>query len=124
MKKIALDANFLIDCFKFKINFLEELNEKIGKYELFVPTSVMKELEEIAKSRGRSASYAKIALRSLKEQRIRTTKSIREKADEELKRLGIAGFVVATNDRELRKELKNLGIKTIYLRARKRLEID
>lgn len=116
--KIIVDTNFLIDIVRFKIN-LESLNE-FGKYKLIIPKAVENELKKIKNKYARVA----IELTKLKGMEIvdnpvgiKTTDEIIIALAKELK------AAVATNDRKLRKRLKGLRIKTIYLRARKHLEI-
>ncbi len=67
---------------------------------------------------------ARLVLLLLEKYKVKTIES-EFKGDESLlrKALELNAFV-ATNDRELRKKLKSLSIKTIYLRNRKIVEIS
>lgn len=122
MKKILLDTNFLIDLFRFKIGMEEIGNLLTEPYEFFIPTSVIKELKKISMSKGNDSKYAKLALRLAEGNRMKTIESIKM-ADKAIVDLADKDTLVATNDMELRKTLKRLRIKTIYLRGRKYLGI-
>ena len=120
MKKVFLDANFLIDIVRFKVS-LDEIKSLVGPNELIMRTSVIKELEKIANSKKTEGSYGKVALKLSK--KFGVEQSTKANADEDLLTAG-ENVIVATNDRELRNNLKRRGVKTIYLRARKKLEIS
>ncbi|MCS7105809.1 MAG: PIN domain-containing protein [Candidatus Aenigmarchaeota archaeon] len=123
MKKIVFDTNFLIDCFRFKVDFLKEIEEKIEKpYKFLVLEQNLKELEKIAKTNKKEAKYAKLALQFVKSNC--ELISVKEKStDKAILKFSDKDTFVATNDRKLRKSLKTLGIKNIYLKSLKKLEV-
>jgi len=128
MKKIVLDTSFLVDSIKFKID-LEEIDKLVSQpYKLLTINSVIKELEKLSAKEGRDSKNAKIALKLVKSKRIKILKSkvLKSKGstDKAIIKLSDKKTIVATDDRELRKKLKNLGIKTIYLRAKKKIGIS
>jgi hypothetical protein len=124
MKKIILDTNFLMNLGKFKVG-LEEIKEIVDEpYQLFTLDLVVKELKKISDSRGRDAGNAKIALELIKINEINILNSSKTNTDKAIIGLADKGTIVATNDIELRKKLKKLEIKTIYLRAKKHLDMD
>ncbi|MEM7825305.1 MAG: PIN domain-containing protein [Candidatus Aenigmatarchaeota archaeon] len=123
MKKIIFDTNFLIDCFRFRVDFLKEIEENIEKpYEFFVVNLSLKELESIAKTRKKEAKYARIALAFLKKNcKVVFIKA--KNADQGILKISDENTVVATNDKQLRKNLKRLKIKNIYLKSMKKIGI-
>lgn len=124
MKKIILDTSFLMDIVKFKIG-LEEIDKIISQpCKLLTINSVIKELEKLSAKKGKDSKNAKIALKLIKSKRIEILKSKERTADKAIIKLCDKKTMVATDDKELRKKLKNLGIKTIYLRAKKRVAIS
>lgn len=124
MKKIILDSNFLIDCLKFKVNFLEEIKRFVEEnFEILILENVLKELEKMSKRRTRESKYAKLALKIVKEKNFKIVSTSFENTDEAIISSSDENTIVATNDIELRKTLKAYGIKNIYLRAKKYLEI-
>jgi len=124
MKKIVLDTSFLVDIVKFKID-LKEIDEVISQpYKLLTTDSVIKELEKLSAKKGKESKNAKIALKLIKSKRVEILKSKVKTTDKAIIKLCDKKMIVATDDRELRKKLKNLGIKTIYLRAKKKIGIS
>jgi len=124
MKKIILDTNFLMSLVKFKVG-LEEIEEIVGEpYQLFTLDMVVGELKKISESKGRDAGNAKFALELIKINKINILNSSKTNTDKAIIDLADKSTIVATNDIELRKKLKKLEIKTIYLRAKKYLGID
>jgi len=116
--KVVLDTNFLIDLFRFKIGI-----EALEDFQIFLPQSVMRELKLISKKKTRESILAKVALEVLKKKQVTILTSFKTKTDDDLIEFAKQGYIVATNDRELRKRLKRLGFKTIYLRARKKIAV-
>jgi rRNA-processing protein FCF1 len=121
--QVILDSNFLIDLIRFKIPF-EEIFELLGyDTKILTLSSVLNELEKIAKGKSKEAKYAKIALKLIDLKKIEILKS--EKiADEALLSLANEKTIIATNDENLRKKLKEKGLKSIYVRAKKRISLS
>ncbi|MEM5772975.1 MAG: PIN domain-containing protein [Candidatus Aenigmatarchaeota archaeon] len=121
--RVFLDTNFLIDLIKFKINLEEILLLFQEPIDFFVLSSSIKELEKIARSKGKSGSSAKLALKLVELKRIKIFQT-EESPDKAFLSLADKNTIIATNDSKLRKKLKTLGIKTIYLRGKKKLEVS
>jgi len=124
--KIITDTNFLVDVVRFRIglDFLDSLGDLVlGRFELVAPESVEMELGRMKSSDAKLAlRIARTRVRFMEYAEGRTTD---DKIVNLAKKLDRGGekTAVATNDAALRKRLKALGIKTIYLRARKHLEM-
>ncbi|ABN69933.1 SSU processome protein Utp24 [Staphylothermus marinus F1] len=117
---ILLDTNMLL-LIADGINVFEQIEEKIlAKPEYIVLKPVIEELEKIMNkgnpSLRRKARFAlEIAKKFCKIVDIRTMPG--EKVDDLLIRYAMQNnAAVATNDRELRKKLREKGIPEIYLR--------
>ncbi len=124
MKKIILDTNFLINCLRFKIDFLEEIQDLIQEpFQIFVLSTTLKELEKINKLKIKESKYAKLALKLVKEKNFLTIKTAFKNTDKAILELANKDSIVATNDKELRNRLRKKGIKTIYVRNKKYLEM-
>jgi|SRR3989344_554400 len=96
MKWVLLDTNFLIYCFDFKIDIREEISCLFdNSYEIFVLDSVLKELEKL-KKKG-ALTYAS---------RFKILKGLEEKVDEDLVLFSQEGYIIATQDKELKGRLK------------------
>ncbi|MEM0333232.1 MAG: hypothetical protein QXX30_02075 [Candidatus Aenigmatarchaeota archaeon] len=119
---IILDTNFLLYILKFKV----DLNSIIAdeNLEIYVSESVISELKSLKNLRTKEGRLAFIALKLLEEGNFKIVKSVSSKVDEDLLILAKKyGFIVATNDKDLRKKLKMNNIKTICLRNKKKIEV-
>jgi len=121
MGKILLDTNFLIDVVRYKIDF-DEIGELAGG-KLTVVKPVLNELKKIAAAGSKERGFAGVALMVLKRKNVEIIETGERRADEAIFSMAEKN-IVATNDIELRKRLKALGIKIIYLRAKKHLAIS
>ena len=113
---VILDSNALIMVFQFRINLESELNRILGSYEIVVPSTIKKELKTL---RDR---YAKSAL-SFSE-RYRTISANGNPDDSIIELAEKEKGVVVTNDRILKKRLREKNIPVVYLRGKNHLEIE
>jgi rRNA-processing protein FCF1 len=122
--KVVLDTNFLIDLFRFKTGFDEVEDALGGHVELFMVSQSEAELRRLsdvsAKVGAGFVDSGKIGV-------VKAGRATEKSADEAIVELvgkWSPDVVVATNDGKLRKRIKASGVRTIYLRARKRLEVS
>lgn len=131
-RRILLDANFLMLPSQFGVDIFTEL-ERICMflYELCVVQPVVEELKGISVVGGKDGHNATIALELIKRKNLKIVDNSSpegekiKNADEFM--LDIVRRdrdLVATQDRELRRALKEKGIATIVLRKRRVLEIQ
>lgn len=118
--RIILDTNFLIDAIRFRIDL--DATDLIGAHQLVTLSSVERELLDISRKTSKAGIYAKAALKLIKGLDIKILKS-EENPDNSMVKLVDNKTLIATNDVELRKRLKALGMKTIYLKSKKHLAI-
>ena len=123
--KILLDTNFILIPAQFKVDIYTEIKRIMTvPYELYVLDKTLTELDVIIEtSRGRNKASAKLAKAILEARKPKTLKTTSKDYVDKLI-LGLTGYIVATQDRELRAELKRKGIKTIVLRQKKYLILD
>lgn len=118
--KIILDTNFLLLPAQFKIDIFQELKNN----ELIIFDLAIRELKKIARSKGKAGINANIALKLIKNKKIKIIKA-RGKVDK-----AIIDYAknfncwVATNDKKLIKALKKNEIKIIRLRQKKFLVME
>lgn len=125
--RILLDTNFIL-LIADGIDFFSLIEEELGlKPKYIVLNSVVGELLNIAKQTPLMAKKVDFVLRIVRE-RCLFDNSITGSGDtdEDLIRHALASkAAVATNDKELRKKLRKLGIPEIYLREEsKRIGIE
>ena len=124
MKKILLDTNFLLIPPQFKVDIFSEI-ERICyfNYKLYILDRTVDELENIIKKqKGKSKEAAKLALKIIKLkgiEKIKTEKGI--DVDAAIIEAAKKGFIVATQDKILKKRLKMQNIPVITLRQKKYL---
>jgi hypothetical protein len=131
MKKILLDTNFLLVPIQLRLDIFSEIyNICDFKHKLFILDKTIEELKNIAeKQRGKNKEAAKFALKLIKLKGIgiikATEKSKKSTADElMLKKANKNEFIVATQDKNLKKQLKAKGIPVIIVRQKKRLVLE
>lgn len=126
--KVVLDANFFFIALQYNIDIFEELADLLNRrFEPVVLSSTQKELQGLAKSRSpKQQKQAQLALRLAEKCRvIAVEKGLKETYDDVIVRVSAEWkSPVATNDRELRKRLRKVGVPVIFLRQRQRLEME
>jgi len=122
MKRIILDTNFLTIPYQFNIDIFEEIDRVVeGDYELTTLDSVIEELKKLTKTRGKEATAAKVALTLIKEKNVKVIKTGEKNVDIKIYRMADKNTIIATNDRILRRRLKNKNVKVLYLRSKKHI---
>jgi hypothetical protein len=129
--KVVVDTNFLLMMAQGVIA-PSSLNDAINaSYELVTTDAVVKELETMSKREDLLAREAGFALKLLERLGVQVLRVKAGSADESIltlaKELVQSGdrVVVATNDKNLRRSVRRLGVPTLYLREEGlRLEID
>lgn len=125
MKRVLIDTNFFFVPFQLGVNIFSEFERIMCEpFELMTLSSVKSELERLTKSaKGQDRSSAQLAVQLARNIRVELAIGSGDQA--------IINFVkahddiiVATNDSDLRKKLKSLKVSTIFVRGRKKLEIE
>ena len=122
---VLLDTNILMLIGR-GIDIFTQIEELLDtKPEYYVIEPVVKELEKIVAHGGvKERKAAKLALELVKKRCrvIEISLSPDKSADDLLLEIALReGFIVATNDRELRRRLREAGIPEIYFREEKQL---
>lgn len=123
-EKVALDTNMLTAISQFKVDVLDGIEEVLGKSFLVVPKQVVSELEVMVEKGGKLGKAGRMALEIIAEKEIGQIEVEAEDADSALLKLSKQGFKIATNDKELRKAVKKSSGHVIYIRQKKKLELD
>lgn len=127
MKKILLDTNFLLIPYQFKVDIFTQI-DKIStfEYRLFILDNTLEELKNIIKTqKGGHKDAARIALKliSIKNIGIIKTESSKRTDDIILDISSRDDFIVATQDKDLKRRLINQNVSVIVLRQKKKLMI-
>ncbi len=126
--RVIVDANFLLVPSQFSVDIFDELARVLNRsFEPLMTLPTYRELQKIAKaSAPKLQRQAILALKLAGKCRIiNVEKSSSESHDNLIVRLAFAmKCCVATNDRELKKKLRKLGLTVIYLRQRSHLVVE
>lgn len=126
--RVIADSNALFVPLQFKIDIFSELSRLLNRnFELVLLSPVKRELETLAeKSSPKMRKNAAFAL-SLAEKckYVRVSERPKEFTDDAIVRIAREWNVpVFTNDKLLRKRLRDISLPVIYVREKSRLEID
>jgi hypothetical protein len=126
--KVVLDSNALLVTLQFKIDIFEELKTLLKRrFEPVLLLPVKRELERLAEEGSpkmrKNASFAlelaeKCKLVNINEEGMASPDNAIIKAAKKW------NCPVFTNDRLLRKRLRDINVPVIYVRQKSRLEID
>lgn len=125
MKTVILDTNFLVDCLAWKVDFFTELTRILSfPFTIAVVDKTLDELDTIiAEGKTDSKLGAKLAKQLIVQKRIGViTTDKQAHTDTLILKLATKDTVVATQDQDLKRRLKEKGISTIVIRQKKYLQ--
>jgi len=126
--KVILDSNALFVPLQFKIDIFNDLKRLLNRnFELILLSPVKRELEALAEKGSpkmrKNASYAlKLAEKCKYVEVDGLASTLIDDIIVKIAKEG--GFPVFTNDRQLKKRLRDISVPVIYVRQKSRLEID
>lgn len=115
--KLVFDTNMLMYVEKLRLDVFEEAHKMFGRVEFYVPKQVLEELQELGKS-AKNRAAIRVAENLLERHNVKEVVIKAEKADSALQKLAKLGYVVATNDKDLKAKLKG---HVLSIRQRKYL---
>ena len=122
-KKILLDTNFLLIPYQFKVDIFAQIDRIMHfQYKIFVLDKSIEELKNIIMGqKGKNRDAAKVALKLIAIKNIGIIKAESDKkTDEVIVELSRKdNYIVATQDKDLKRSLINHGIEVIVLRQKK-----
>lgn len=128
MKKITiiLDSNALFVPIQFKIDIFKELKTLLNRnYKAVILKPIHRELQRLANEGSPNMTKkAAFALKLAEQCHIINVKENATPDDAILEVATRRNWPVFTNDRELRRKLRNINVPVIYVRQKSRLEID
>ncbi|MBS3136729.1 hypothetical protein J4401_07290 [Candidatus Woesearchaeota archaeon] len=127
MVKVIFDTNFLLIPCLFKVDIFAEADKLIlEKYSSCIVEQSIRELKKIMTSgNGREKRAALFALSIIKKKKLEILFFSGKDADSAILEAARANdIIVATQDRELKIELKKLKKKTLVLRQKSHLELQ
>jgi rRNA-processing protein FCF1 len=125
--KVILDSNALFVPLEFKMDIFEELRRLLNRNVEYVLLSPVKhELEVLAAGdEPKTRRQASFALRLAEKCRLVPVEDRKEQTDDAIVRIAKTwNTPVFTNDRVLKRRLRDISVPVIYLRQKSRLDID
>ena len=126
--KVILDSNFLFVPSQFQLDIFEELTNLLGqRFDPIILSPTYDELVKIAEGGSpKTRQQASLALMLAEKCRIvPVEKGFKETNDDVIVRVAAEWKCpVATNDRALRRKLRDINVAVIYVRQKSRLEIE
>lgn len=126
MKKLILDTSFLVSCAEFKVDLFSEINRICSfSYDLFVIDKSLDELNVIEKKSGKHKTYVSIVKLFIKKGiKLIPTKSQKSVDDLIINVADKETCIVATQDAELKRRLKQKQVPVITIRQKKYLVLQ
>jgi rRNA-processing protein FCF1 len=124
--RIILDSNALFSSLEFRIDIFEEVRKLFNRNVEFVLLSPVKhELELLASRRSKDRRRAFFALKLAEKCKSVEVEGSEEGVDEVIIRVARSwNSSVFTNDRLLKKKLRDISIPVIYVRQKSHLAVD
>jgi len=125
--KIILDANFFFIPAQFRLDIFDELANLLSKrFEPILLSSTKKELQGLAQSNPKIQKQALLALKFAEKcSFVNVNKESDETYDDVVVRVAADWKCpVATNDKEMKKRLRERRVTTIFLRQKRRLAME
>ena len=124
--RVILDSNALLAPFQLRLDIFQELKALIDRnFELVLLSPVQRELERLAdEGSSQTRRNASNALKLAEKCRKINVKDAGLVDDIILQTARQWSSPVFTNDRDLRKKLRNINVPVIYVRQKSRLELD
>ena len=124
MRKVYLDANFVLKSIEWKIDLFGELRRVLDfVYEVVVLDRVVEELHKYREHGGKKKSVANIATVALAMNNVKIVKTKGGHTDTLIVKLATKKDVVATQDRGLKTRLKAKGVPLVSIRKKQYLEL-
>ncbi|MCJ7450559.1 MAG: hypothetical protein MUP58_02355 [Candidatus Nanohaloarchaeota archaeon QJJ-9] len=120
MRKILLDSNFLVLPFQFNVELFDEFDRLLGgSYEVYTLERTYNEALSLEDGKYKELVAKLVDVKNI--EKIETEAKV--PVDRQVIEFGQKGFIVCTNDKEIKKELDLENLPFIYLRQKNHLEV-
>ncbi len=123
---VLIDLNMFLNCIELGINLLQELDRVLDvSYTPCVLDRIFDELKIVSERSPKLKKLTEVARKLIEKCEIIETHDENKPTDELIVEYARKlNAIVATNDKHLRKVLRQYGIPTIYIRGMSHLEIE
>ncbi len=119
MRKVLLDTNFLIAPFQFSFDVFDEIERLYPGCELYTLGDAVHEAKSIESGR-----YIELVEKLLETQDIEVRETEGEGNVDDLMLELSSEFLVATNDKELKRRIKDEGRAVLIIRSGSHIEVE
>ena len=122
---VIFDTNFLFVTFEFRIDLIAELEKLLGSDPaFFIYEGTIGELESVEKKKDKNKKFLPLIAKMLEVYDFKMIRSDEKYIDDQILENQDPGVYVATNDKELRKRIKERGgCRIIMMRQKKYLVV-
>jgi len=121
--RVAIDTNMLLSIGELGVDVFLQLEKMLGKSaEIAMPEQVVEELKKLECEKVQKENV--IAMEETKRHKVKVVQMEARNADTALEKMAKQGYMIATNDKALRKRIKGFGGTVIYLRQGRFLKKD
>ncbi len=120
LEKIILDTNFILIPIQFHVDIFSEFNRLLDNFKLYLLERSVDELYHL--ENGRYVSLCKKIIDLHNITILENEKNI--PVDDLLLELGTVGYIIATNDKELRSHLYKKRVNHIFMRQKNKLQLE
>lgn len=125
---IILDTNFLLVPIRFRVDIFEETERVLNQLIKFAVTpSILKEIEYLKTKANPSFLRELVFVEKIIEKCTVLNEPIidGENTDDSIIRIASSqGYYVGTSDKELRRKLREAGVRIVFLRQRRYLDVE
>jgi len=126
---VVPDTNFLLVPGQFGVDIIGELNRILDvRFKILIPNVVLQELDVIErKSRGKDLMAIRMAKKLAERfETVEIGEFGRRPIDDQILEFAVKNdrVIVCTNDKGLKKRLRERGVPVVYLRSKKILELE
>ena len=126
---VVPDTNFLLVPGQFGVDIIGELNRILDvRFKMIIPNVVLDELTVIErKSRGKDLMAVRMAKKLAERfETVEIGEFGRRPIDDQILEFAVKNerVIVCTNDKGLKKRLRERGVPVVYLRSKKILELE
>ena len=122
VKGVVIDTNMFLVPYQLGIDVLEEIRRLLPGIRVYTIPPVLREIKRLSESGNTNERLAaRIGLKIAEQVEVLSIEG--DSADRVLLELAKKGFIVATNDRELRRKIREAGGLTVFVRKRDHLEV-
>lgn len=119
MECVVFDTSFLLNSVKSKVDFLKDLELRLGSFKPIVTSPVLLELQKLS----HKMPEARVALQLVGLAEFEVVESALKADDSVVKVAASMGGYLASTDKEVRKKGEEMGLRLVTLRKGRHIQV-